>query len=105
MESRFVIVLNMRTAEGYVRFGQIELGMDRASVEALYETLEGREAEGEEGFLHMDLVEIRRGLPVSMRVLNCSAVELGRNVSAISRQVFRWKNLDEGMPEEGKPET
>ncbi|HVW60964.1 MAG TPA: hypothetical protein VHC48_13035 [Puia sp.] len=95
-----MIVLNMRTAEGFVRFGQFELGMDRASVEALYETLEGQEPEGEEGFLHIDLVEMRQGLPVSLRVLSCSAAELARNVCAITRQVFRWKNLDESMPED-----
>lgn len=100
MKSKFLIVFNVRTAEGFVRFGAFELGVDRASMEELYKTLEGREPEGEEGFLHLDLVEMRQGLPVSLHVLSCSAAELGRNVSAISRQVFRWKNLDEAMPGE-----
>ncbi len=99
MESTFLIVLNMRTADGYVRFGEFDLGMNREVVEALYASLEGLEPEGEEGVLHLDLVEIRLGLPVSLRVLNCSLAELGRNVCAITREIFRCKNLDEAMPE------
>ena len=100
MESTFSIVLNLRTAKGFARFGQIELGTDKASVEAVYKTLEGREPEGDEGFLHIDLVETRNGLPVSLRVLVCTADELGRNVTLISRQVFRWKNLDLAIPDD-----
>ena len=100
MESTFSIVLNLRTAKGFARFGQIELGTDRASVEMVYKTLEGKEPEGDEGFLHVDLVETRNGLPVSLRVLVCTAEELGRNVGAISRLVFRWKNLDVSMADD-----
>lgn len=99
MKSVFKIVLNMRTVEGFVRFGQFELGMDGALAEALYESLEGKDPAGEEGFLHIDLVEMRQGLPVSLRVLSCSATELGRNVCTITRHIFRWKNLDESMLE------
>jgi hypothetical protein len=84
----------MRTVEGFVRFGQFELGSDRESVESLYQMLEGREPEGDEGILHIDLVEMREGLPVSLRVLTCSAAELGRNVCTITREIFRWKNLE-----------
>jgi hypothetical protein len=100
VQSRFMMVLNMKTADGFVPFGQFELGTDREAVRALYQTLEGREPHGEEGFLHIDLVEMRRGLPMSLRVLECSAPELARNVLLITKQVFRWKNLDEAMPGE-----
>jgi hypothetical protein len=100
MRSIFSIVLNVRTEEGFVRFGEFELGSDRTLVEDLYKALEGREPQYGEGFLHIDLIEMRQGLPVSLHVLSCTAEELGRNVSLISRQVFRWKNLDVGMPGE-----
>jgi hypothetical protein len=93
VKSKFFIVLNVRTAGGFVRFGEFDLGDDQEAVEALYSSLEGREAEDESAFLHLDLVEMRRGLPLSLRVLSCSAAELGRNVCAITRQVFQSKNL------------
>ena len=98
MKTEFLIVLNVRTADGFVRFGQFDLGTDREAVGALYETLAGVEPEWGEGFLHMDLVEMRNGLPVSLRVLSCTAEELKGNVGVLVRQVFRWKNLDEAMP-------
>lgn len=80
-----------------MRFGQFELGKDRSAVNALYASLEGREPEGEEGVLHLDLVEIDDGLPVNLRVLSCSGEELARNVLVITREIFRWRNLNGGM--------
>ena len=99
MEKTFLIVLNMRTADGFSKFGQFDVGMDRKAVEELYGSLEGKEPEGDEGFLHLDLMEIRKGLPVNLRVLSCSAAELSRNVYMITKEIFRWKNLNEVMPE------
>ena len=99
MDITFVIVLNVRTPEGFSRFWEFDVGADHEAVEALYASLEGREPEGDEGFLHLDMVEMRHGLPFNVHVLNCSAAELARNVYKVTMQFFRWKNLDQHMPE------
>jgi hypothetical protein len=85
--------MNMRTAGGYMRFAEFDLGMNREAVEALYASLEGCEPKGEEGILHLDLVEMRQGLPVSLRVLSCSLAEFGRNVCTITNRFpDLWKD-------------
>jgi hypothetical protein len=96
MKTEFYIVLNIRTAAGFERFGQFELGTDRRVAEALFAALEGREADNENEFLQLDLMEKLAGLPVSLHVLNCTAGELARNVKYIAREMFKWRNLEEG---------
>jgi hypothetical protein len=98
MNTEYHIVLNVRTADGFERFGQFELGTDQRVAYALFETLEGREAEDDSGVLHLDLMETRNSLPMSMRVLNCTLEELARNVKCIARNVFKGRNLSEGLP-------
>jgi hypothetical protein len=97
MTTTFYIELNMKTTAGFERFGCVDLGDNRNFAIRLFSGLEGRPAEGEEGILHMDLVEKYRGLPVNMQVISCTIEELSRNVRAITRELFKRINLDE-MP-------
>jgi len=97
MATTFYIELNMKTTAGFERFGCLELGNNRDFALTLFSGLEGRPAEGDEGVLHMDLVEKYRGLPVNMQVISCTMEELCRNVRNITRELFKRINLDE-MP-------
>jgi hypothetical protein len=93
METTFFIELNMKTADGFERFGCFEIGCDRKFALSLFSMLESRPAEGEEGVLQLDLVESYRGLPISIRVIDCSISELCRNVKIITRELFKRINL------------
>jgi hypothetical protein len=97
MTTTFYIELNMKTIGGFERFGCLDLGDNRGFAVSLFSGLEGRPAEGDEGVLHMDLVEKYRGLPVNMQVISCTIEELCRNVRTVTRELFRRINLDE-MP-------
>lgn len=97
MKTTFYIELNMKTTAGFERYGCLDLGDNRDFAVRLFSGLEGRTARGDEGVIHMDLVEKYRGLPVNMQVISCTMEELCRNVRAITREIFKRINLDE-MP-------
>ena len=97
MERKFYIELNMKTVEGFERFGCFELGSDRGFAFGLFAGLEGRPAEDDTGVLHMDLVEKRNGLPMNMQVINCTVEELGRNMKYLTRELFKKLNLDDTL--------
>jgi len=93
MGTTFFIELNMKTADGFERFGCFEIGCDREFALKLFLALEGRPPEGEQGVLQLDLVESYRGLPVSIQVIDCSISEICRNVKIITRELFKRINL------------
>lgn len=95
METTFFLELNMKTADGFERFGCFELGCNRKFALSLFEVLEGRPPEGDDGVLQMDLIETYRGLPIPIRIINCSMAELCRNVQTITRELFKRTNLRE----------
>lgn len=97
MTTTFYIELNMKTTTGFERFGCVDLGDNRDFAESLFSGLEGKPANGDEGVLHMDLVEKYRGLPVNMLVISCTMEELCRNVKTLTRELFKRINLHE-MP-------
>ena len=96
MDSKYYIELNMKTVDGFERFGCFELGSDREFSVGLFAGLEGRPAVGETGVLHMDLVEKRNGLPMNVQVISCTAEELGANMKYLARELFKKINL--GIP-------
>ena len=97
MERKFYIELNMKTLDGFERFGCFELGSDRAFAVRLFANLQGRPAKDDSEVLHMDLVEKRDGLPMNMEVVSCTVEELGRNLKVITRELFKKINLDDTL--------
>jgi hypothetical protein len=97
MTTTFLIEFNMKTAAGFERFARFDLGCDREFALRLFSTLDGHIPMGDDGVLHIDLVEKRQGLPVNMHVLSCSIAELSNNVKIITRELFKRINLED-MP-------
>jgi len=94
MESKYYIELNMKTVEGFDRFGCFELGSDREFSVGVFAGLTGRPVDDDTEVLHMDLVEKRNGLPVNIQVISCTAEELGMNIKYLARELFKKINLD-----------
>jgi hypothetical protein len=94
MERKFYIELNMKTVDGFERFGCFELGSDRGFAVTLFAGLAGRPPESDTEVLHMDLVEKRSGLPMNMQVISCTVEELGKNMKYLTRELFKKINLD-----------
>lgn len=96
MDTTFYIVLNIKTAGGFESYGRFFIGNDRDAANTLFSMLKGTDTISEKDVLHMDLMETRNGLPVNIRVINCSLEELTANCRTISKEVFRLVNLEAG---------
>jgi hypothetical protein len=94
MKTTFYIVLNMKTARGFESFGRFFIGNDRDFAGSLFSSLKGSDQVKEEDILHLDLMETKEGLPVNMKVINCTLDELSVNCRIITKEVFRLMNLE-----------
>ena len=85
----------MKTAHGFESFGRFWIGNDRQFANTLFSMLKGSPSLQENDILHMDLMETRNGLPVGLRVINCTLEELTANCRTITKEAFRLLNLEE----------
>jgi hypothetical protein len=84
----------MRTLAGFQPYGRFELGDDRTFAYDLFSMLRGRTSVRQEDILHIDLMELKDGLPVNIRVISCTADEMAANCKIITKELFRRINLD-----------
>jgi len=95
MKITFSIVLNIKTTTGFEPFGRFMLGNDRDFAYRLFGQLQGSEILSEKDILHIDLMETTDGLPLNIRVLNCTLHELTSNCRTITKEVFKHINLED----------
>lgn len=97
MKTQFYLLLSLKTTQGFVSYGQYELGNDRQAAYGLFRQLKGNPDLKANGLLHIDLMDTVDELPVKINAICCSLDELGANCKLIARELFRLKNLEE-MP-------
>jgi hypothetical protein len=95
MKPKFYIVLNLKTAGGFESYARFFIGTDPGSAYSLFAKLEGNQNVHEDDILHMDLIETMDGLPLNIRVINCTLDELTANCRAITKEVFKILNMEE----------
>ncbi|MEZ2335336.1 hypothetical protein AB6735_06860 [Mucilaginibacter sp. RCC_168] len=93
MKTQFYILLSLKTAHGFVNYGQYFLGDDRQIADELFSQLKsGKDFNLP---LHIDLMETVNELPVQIKTIYCSLEDVGANCKLITRELFRLKNLEE----------
>lgn len=95
MDSTFYIVLNMRTPAGFETYGRFELGGDRSFAGQLFSRLKGTTSIHDTDILHMDLMELKEGLPINVSVVSCTADEIAANCKLVTKEIFKRINLDD----------
>lgn len=95
MAADYHILLNVKTCAGYENFGKFYIGNNRDAALTLYQSLHGNENDSVDCPLQVELREYVTGLPMEVKLLNCTLEELGRNCKLITREVFRQINLKE----------
>ena len=95
MEATYYIVLNIKTANGFESFGKFYIGNDRDFANSLFLKLKGDEEVNESDVLHLDFMETRYNLPVNIKMINCTLDELSENCKIITKEVFKFFNLEE----------
>lgn len=95
METQFYILLSLKTAKGFVDYGQYFFGDVREAAYDLFDQMKGSNIITDAALLHIDLMETVDGLPVKIKTICCTLDELGVNCKLIAREIFRLKNLEE----------
>jgi hypothetical protein len=95
MESQFYVLLSLKTPAGFITYGQYELGNEQEAAYDLFDQLKGDDQIPEYSLLHIDLMEMKNGLPVKIKTISCTLDELSLNSKIIAKTVFRLNNLKE----------
>ena len=95
METACYIALNLKTTTGYESYGKFSLGKNTAFAYEVFGKLKGDEAFDESSVLYLDLIEMRNGLPVNLKILSCNIEQLAQNIKIITKEVFKAMNLEE----------
>ncbi|MDP9042992.1 MAG: hypothetical protein M3N30_13505 [Bacteroidota bacterium] len=95
MAADYHILLNLKTCEGYENYGKFNIGKSRETALALYHSLHGNEDDSVDFPLQIELREYVTGLPMEVKLLNCTLEELGTNCKLITREVFKQINMKE----------
>ncbi len=95
MNSRYYILLSLKTPTGFDNYGQYFLGNDRQIANDLFNQLQGSRENIHGTVLHIDMMETVNELPVKIKTLSCTLDELCHNTKIIAREVFKLKNLED----------
>lgn len=94
MENTFCIVLHIRTYSGLETFGKFNIGNNRQAAYTLFNSLKGITDIDESQVLSMTLMEMRKELPVNVKIIGCTLNEFSENCRIITREVFKLFNLN-----------
>jgi hypothetical protein len=92
--SEFHIVLQFKTPEGFEPFGRFEVGRDHSQAESIFNNLKGNHECSFSDVLQIDLVESGNGLPKPLKMMSCSLQDIGENCRIITRECFKYRNLE-----------
>jgi hypothetical protein len=91
----FCIELTIRTADGFENYGKFFIGTDRRFAYNIFKKLKGNTEVSDKSFLHLQFIEVQNGLPVNIQLLSCSLEELAENCRIITKETFKFLNLEE----------
>jgi hypothetical protein len=95
MESRYYILLSLKTPTGFTTYGQYWLGDHRQLADELFNQLQGSREVTDDTLLHIDMMETINQLPQKIKTIGCTLDELAHNTKIIAREIFKLKNLEE----------
>jgi len=95
MGDSFLIVMNIRTADGFESCGKFFIGNNRNAAESIFKRLKGSKKVSDKSILTFELMETSHGLPLNIQVISCSLDELAENCKIITKGIFKLLNLKE----------
>ena len=98
MDNQFYIAFSFKTSEDYKPFAKFFLGNNREIAYAIFKMLKGSDDVNEMNVLCLDFIETWEGLPKNLKVKSCTLQELSENCSIITRELFKFANLEGYMP-------
>ena len=95
METKFYILLSMKTPTGPESFAQYFIGNNRNAAKEIFRKLERTPDVDERNVLYLDFMETRDDLPVNLELINCTLEQLAGNCKVITKEIFKIINLKE----------
>jgi len=96
----FYIKLNLKTRNGFLRFGKFFIGNNKKAAADIFSKLKGNTEVDEKMMLQLDLVETKNSLPLNIQMIGCTLEELAENCRIITKEVFKLFNLEKGQEPE-----
>lgn len=97
MNTRFYIVLSLKTVSDPEPFATFDIGNDREAAYALFQKLKGTDDMETCKVLFMELMEKQNGLPVNIKMQTCTLKQLAQNCKIIVKELFKTSFLDRNM--------
>ena len=95
MESIYRITINIKVVNGWQEIGSFTFGSDRDFAFATFDLLQGTIKIDETALLRLDLVEQKTdGLDIIRNSLNCTLQEQAGNCKIITREMFKFLNIE-----------
>lgn len=94
METKFYINIIMNLPHGPECFGKFYIGTNAHRARTLFSELEGSPDPCDNNVLSVELIEISNGLPVNLKILSCSLIQLGENCKIITKELFKSFHLE-----------
>jgi hypothetical protein len=89
MAKQFHIAFNMRTTQGWETFAKFFIGTSEEEAKNLFSLLKGTADIQGDYPLTIDFIEMQKGLPVNLRMINCTLSQLAENTKIITKELFR----------------
>ncbi|RZJ91440.1 MAG: hypothetical protein EOO20_04980 [Chryseobacterium sp.] len=96
MDNAFIITIALNLKKKKLPYGKFCLGRDKGSSMEIFSILKGKIDAENTHTIQMELCQEIAGLYVTIGKLFCSLEELKENTSAISKEIFRIAQLEEG---------
>jgi hypothetical protein len=94
MKTLFYIVVKMKVHDGMIDYGRFFVGDDSEFAGDLYQKLEGHLDPESQFMLHIDLIEDSGDTSIIIQRKGCSLEELTENCRLITRETFKFLNLE-----------
>lgn len=98
MYTQFYITFSFKSNADYKAFAKFFIGNSREIAYAIFEKLKGSDEVNEMNVLYLDFIETWEGLPKNLKVKSCTLQELSENCSIITRELFKFTNLEGFQP-------
>ena len=96
MENLFFISVNIKTKSGFESYVTFNLGENRGKEEAIFDMLKGSLELSDKTILTIDFTEMKNGIPLPIKMLDCTFDQLTDNTKVITREIFKNINFDIG---------
>ena len=93
MDTAFFIDLTIKKDEGYLGYGRFYIGDDRQVAIEVFDLLQGTPELDENSVLRLDFMEMKRGVPINIKVLNCTLSQIAENCRIITKETFKRFSL------------